>query len=176
MNLGQADCAGLGRYTMHSNVFNPLIGTVFEQWVSDCTGIPMSADPIGGPDLINERCFVEVKFRQIPYSWAMLGKALQYHIRYPHLQGLVVLGKYSFSKSVKDTRTKSLKRLEGMVTRREAYIHPWSDVISAEQTEGVHDTYIRLRLAATYSKVSIDDGKGILYLHPDVDTSLLPLL
>lgn len=112
---------------MNARHFNSVMPYVNEIWTANV--LNMQKNPNKGPDLIDNRKIVEVKFkllheeRYTHLCWRILGHQKNYESN-----GKIAywaLGKYYLSKEVSAINTENPDRLERLVTSRELFIVPW---------------------------------------------------
>ncbi|MGK0209487.1 MAG: hypothetical protein ACI83O_000764 [Patescibacteria group bacterium] len=125
----------MGRNNRNSQIARRLNGSVVkdahESYVSDVLNIDRYL--LQGPDLMNDRFFVEVKHRLVSddikgkKNWTGLAHQLNYDSNYPGLKGYWALGHYSLDCEFNELYgiTES-EEVESHVMSRELYILPWS--------------------------------------------------
>jgi hypothetical protein len=107
--------------------FNSIKPNIHEMWAANV--LNMQINPGKGPDLIDGRKIVEVKFelmhedRYTHLCWRVLGFQKDYGNN--GKPAYWALGKYYLSKEVSEIKTKDPAKLENMVTSREMFIVPW---------------------------------------------------
>jgi hypothetical protein len=111
----------------HARKFNSVMPSVNETWAADV--LKMQRNPHKGPDLIDEKKIVEIKFRLMcedEYShlcWRILEHQKGY--RQDGKKAYWGFGKYFLSKPVSKIRTNKELELESLVVSRELFIVPW---------------------------------------------------
>ena len=117
---------------MKARTYNSIAPIIHEKWVANVLG--MKKNPNKGPDLIDNKKFLEVKFclikpkdnkKEYPTAWTILDHQLEYADIWA-MPGFWLLGFYELDRAVKKVRTYDLQELEEMVLQREAYIIKWS--------------------------------------------------
>lgn len=111
----------------HARNFNAYMHNANEIWAADVLG--MNVNPEDGPDLIDNRKIVEVKFtlvspRKYPEAWTVL----EHQMNYPqdcNKTGFWGLGKYWLKIPVREIHEKIHERLEEFVEKRELFIVQW---------------------------------------------------
>lgn len=114
----------------HARAFNSVMHLVNEKWVAKVLG--MQVNPHKGPDVIDSRKVLEVKFKLIyPYYTHVSWKSLGHQIKYNHQAqrkgktAYWALGKYWLTKAVEDIHTSNHDELEALVEKREIYLVEW---------------------------------------------------
>ena len=117
---------------MKARAFNSLMHFVNEEWAAQVLNMQVNSEP--GPDLIDDKKIVEVKFtlinvpRRYPLSWTVL----EYQMDYPQeheKKGFWGLGIYWMKKAVRELTKEGANEpgfLESLVTKREVYLIDWS--------------------------------------------------
>lgn len=115
---------------MKARSFNSLMHFINEEWAAKVLGMKVLPE---GPDLIDNKKIVEVKFslinieKKYPLSWTVL----EYQMAYPQEFGKMAfwgLGKYWMNESISDITRQEAEDsefLERMVEKRELYIIKW---------------------------------------------------
>lgn len=126
---------------MKSRKFNPYMAQANAQWAASV--LNMQVNPQSGPDLISERCDIELKFTLVepvgrtdyPKAWTVLEHQMQYPNGKPIYWGL---GTYKLKTKVRSVRISDIPLLETLVTERELYIVSWDWMKQYEphQTKG----------------------------------------
>lgn len=112
---------------MDARRFNSHMHYVNEKWAAGVLNMKLNSER--GPDLIDDKKAVEVKFERIypgknnHKCWRFLGHQLEYDNE--HSEIYWGLGFYYFNKKICDIAQKDLGNLESFVDRREIYIVKW---------------------------------------------------
>lgn len=124
----------LFKIQMKARTFNSgIMPRLNEEWTAEVLG--MELNPFKGPDILDDKKFLEVKFSLIkpkknresnyPLSWTVLNHQVEYANIWA-IPGFWGLGIYELDRAVKEIRTYNSEELEKMVVQRELYIVHWS--------------------------------------------------
>ncbi|MBS3076076.1 hypothetical protein J4429_06515 [Candidatus Pacearchaeota archaeon] len=146
-----------------------------------------------GPDVIDDKKFLEVKFcltkpkgnekGNYPCSWTVLDHQVEY-AEFWLQQGFWGLGLYELDRPVKEIRTYDREKLESMVLQRELYIVEWAwmDRFPPHRVSG-KTKYSQWKNSFRYPKFgeipkikrTIQVEKGLVYLTKGVSDYLFNL-
>jgi len=160
---------------------------VNEQWAAKVLGLKVN--PSHGPDLIGDNTIVEIKFnlnyKRYPRTWTILEYQMAYAQTNTGKTAYWGLGQYTLVKPVKEIKTKSKKKLEGFVLKRELYIVSWEWMEQFPPSETSGQTAIsswnNILRYPKYSQLpkiisSHEVDKGIVNLTEGIDIKDLPQL
>ena len=113
---------------MEGRTFNSVMSQVNSKWAAQV--LNMEVNPSKGPDLIDSKKIVELKFTlNNPDKYKHLSwRVLEYQMTYPEDRGLVGfwgLAIYELDRNVGEIETKDKNELEEMVVKRELFLVPW---------------------------------------------------
>ena len=111
--------------------FNSIMPKLNHEWASRALDISVNTGK--GPDLINDKKFVELKFATFPNAkdyvkWTVLEYQLAYQEQNPDKTGFWGLGIYSIIQlpsTIRKAVLKNNKKLEGLIGDREIFILDW---------------------------------------------------
>lgn len=111
----------------HARKFNSIMPYINHEWAAKVLG--MQVNPHQGPDLIDEKKLIEIKFTLIsegkyPIAWTVLEHQMNYPQKYQK-PGFWGLGKYWLKIPVEEINTKNPEELEELVEKRELFIVDW---------------------------------------------------
>lgn len=112
---------------MKARKFNSIMPRVNEVWAAKV--LNMELNGTFGPDLVDDKKIVEVKFflvdleEKYSKAWTVLEHQMNYG---SNKQAFWALGSYRLSSPVSSIRTGSIDSLENLVQERELYIVSWN--------------------------------------------------
>jgi len=141
---------------MDSRKYNAIMAHHHHKWAAEVLG--MIENLGNGPDLIDDKKFVELKFaiinpkkglkdktnkqKNYPLSWTVNDDQVNYIDQNNGKRGYWGLGFYELNKAVKDIDGKDLNNLENLVVSRELFIVQWNWIYQFEASHTSGSTLI----------------------------------
>ena len=156
---------------MDSRLFNALFKEVNNNWAANVLGMQVSNF---GPDLADDRKFVEAKFGLKRSNWTLVGKQKDYHLENPNKEGFILLSIYELTKPISKIKKDELN--ESLVIGRFAYLLPWHLTIPLVIGSGRVDSYkYPDKIAFPRVTKSYEVEKGVLHLTEGVNPLLFEI-
>lgn len=178
---------------MECRKFNSIMPIVNEIWASKVLNMELNLGK--GPDLFDDKKFVEVKFSLInpkqgegnyPKSWTVQNHQPKYSKdpRYIEKEGFWGLGLYELDRSVRDIKTTDRQELEQMVLSRELTVIKWDWMkqfpvhrVNGKTKRSEWENYFRYPKASKIPEIShkYNLEKGIVYFTAGVNPGMFNL-
>jgi len=127
---------------MDSRRFNSIMPMINHEWAAKVLGMQISSSE--GPDLLDNKKYVEAKFGLNENNWTILERQVSYKNNgMPCFLFLVI---YNLIMPVSEIITANPQQLEKLVKSREGYIVDWNYVLKLKPHKGKHNTYRYPRL------------------------------